>query len=179
MRLDRPIDRFYPSCTVAFLPQVLELQSEKAVASSRAATTAASPSELDALRQQLAHLDHALKSEQRRAAEYYAQLTEVMLSSQAGGGGGADIRVAGGGAAPLRTTAAARFGGGAGRSREAGSTRGRDSAGLALGSGGRAHDAERMDGDTGLGLRVGGGEGGGRRFRPREWLGGRGRAGSG
>ena len=88
MRLDRPIDRFYPSCTVAFLPQVLELQSEKAVASSRAATTAASPSELDALRQQLAHLDHALKSEQRRAAEYYAQLTEVMLSSQAGGGGG-------------------------------------------------------------------------------------------
>jgi hypothetical protein len=60
--------------------QVLEMQSEKAVLSSRAASAAASPSEVDALRMQVTQLEAAVKGEQRRAAEYYAQLVDTMAA---------------------------------------------------------------------------------------------------
>ncbi|GAX72912.1 hypothetical protein CEUSTIGMA_g367.t1 [Chlamydomonas eustigma] len=60
--------------------QVLELQSEKAVLSSRAANAAVSPSEVDAFRMQVTQLEAALKGEQRRAAEYYAQLVDAMAA---------------------------------------------------------------------------------------------------
>ena len=72
--------------------KVLDFQGEKAVLSSRMAAAAASaaasaaPFDDDALRQQVAHLDQALKAEQRRAAEYYAQLTEALSSRGMGGG---------------------------------------------------------------------------------------------